>query len=141
MSVTLLDANALLALTWPHHEHHVAALTWFENNAAKGWATCSVTELAFVRISSTPSFSPAPATPGEAIDALAHLREIGRHFFFSATPSVLALEHLKLRGYRQFTDAFLVVLAEEQEARVATFDGALKQYAKNPLSVEVLAPR
>lgn len=79
-----------------------------------------------------------PATPVEAIEVLAHLREIGRHVFLSVTPSVLALEHLKLRGYRQLTDAFLVVLAEEQDARVVTFDGGLKQYAKNPLTVEVL---
>ena len=36
----LFDVNLLVALAWPSHVHHQAALAWFQRNQAVGWATC-----------------------------------------------------------------------------------------------------
>jgi predicted nucleic acid-binding protein len=32
----LLDVNALLALAWTNHPHHVAMQAWFQREAAAG---------------------------------------------------------------------------------------------------------
>ena len=53
----LLDANSLIALGWPAHEHHVPMKDWFNGHAARGWATTAFTQSAFVRIISQPVFS------------------------------------------------------------------------------------
>jgi len=50
MPVHLLDANVLIALGGPSHKHHASAHQWFSSGAAGGWATCPLTQCAFVRI-------------------------------------------------------------------------------------------
>ena len=46
-----LDANVLIALGDADHPHRVAALLFFEKTATvQGWATCPLTENAFLRI-------------------------------------------------------------------------------------------
>lgn len=137
----LLDVNVLLALAWANHQHHAVALRWFERSADAGWATCAITELGFVRLSSNPAYTEAAVSPPEAIELLGELREVGKHAFLKTVPSVLALEHLPLLGHRQLTDALLVVLAEEQRARLVTLDGALQQYARKRDTVLVLPTR
>lgn len=56
----LLDVNLLVALAWPNHVHHQAALGWFQRNQAAGWATCPLTESGFVRVSSNSASSRWP---------------------------------------------------------------------------------
>src|ERR1700719_2913940 len=51
MAKYLLDTNVLLALAWPSHEFHEAAHSWW-THSRKRWATCALTELAFIRLSS-----------------------------------------------------------------------------------------
>jgi predicted nucleic acid-binding protein len=50
VSVCLLDVTVLLALAWQTHVHHPAAHRWFGENSGAGWATCSLTQLGFVRL-------------------------------------------------------------------------------------------
>ena len=66
MTAFLLDVNVLIALLWPAHEFHTVVHRWFTRSARHGWATCPLTEAAFVRIVSNPAFSPDAVTPGEA---------------------------------------------------------------------------
>src|SRR5262249_55806780 len=68
MTVFLLDANALIALAWPAHEAHLRVQQWFARSAKEGWATCPLTQAAFVRIISNPAFSPDAVTPREALN-------------------------------------------------------------------------
>lgn len=138
--VSLLDINVLLALAWPNHQHHAVAEDWFLRHAKSGWATCAVTELGFVRLSANPAYSANSVSPLDAIELLTELREIGKHHFWEAMPSVLDLASLPLAGHRQLTDALLVVLAEQQQGRVVTFDAGLKAYASAAQRVLVLAP-
>ena len=41
----LLDVNVLLALAWPNHQFHVAAIERLERKKER-WATCALTQLA-----------------------------------------------------------------------------------------------
>ncbi|MGH9896422.1 MAG: type II toxin-antitoxin system VapC family toxin, partial [bacterium] len=50
--IGLLDFNVLVALAWPNHVHHQAAVKWFLTNQSGGWATSPLTESGFVRVSS-----------------------------------------------------------------------------------------
>jgi len=98
LSHALLDVNALIALLWPAHAQHAAALRWFRRRGRLGWATCPHTEIGFIRIASNPAFSRDAVSPGEAA---------------------------ALHGHQQVADAYLLQLAEEREGRLATFDRGL----------------
>ena len=87
MAVTaLLDVSVLIALAWPNHVHHAAARAWFQNRRDDGWATCTLTEAGFARVSCNPSVVGHTVGPLDAIDTLANLRSLGRHTFLAAGP-------------------------------------------------------
>ena len=52
----LLDVNALVALGFIHHEFHDRVAAWLQAQQFPALATCSITELGFVRV-----LSQAPA--------------------------------------------------------------------------------
>lgn len=93
-----------------------------------------------MRLSANPAYSANSVSPLDAIELLTELREIGKHHFWEAMPSVLDLAPLPLAGHRQLTDALLVVVAEQHQGRVVTFDAGLKAYAGSAQRVLVLAP-
>ena len=66
----LLDANALIALGWPTHEHHRHMLGWFRTHARDGWATSALTQGAFVRIVSQQVFAGRAIAVGEVAELL-----------------------------------------------------------------------
>lgn len=121
----LLDVNVLVALAWPNHVHHRLARTWFERNHKRGWATCSITENGFVRISSNPAVVDEARTPAEAVMLLRKLVELDGHRFWTDDISIARsdlIEPERVRGYRQVMDAHLVALARKHRGRLATFD-------------------
>ena len=127
MSACLLDVNVLVALAWPSHVHHAQAHAWFNAHAADGWATCPLTQLGFVRISSHPRIIPEAVSPRQALQLLAQMTRMDRHVFW---PDDLSLDdrHIPadlIMGHRQFTDAYLVGLAMRKGGRLVTFDAAL----------------
>jgi hypothetical protein len=72
LSLLLLDINVLLALAWPHHQFHAAASRRFQASRDQ-WATCALTQLGFIRISSNPTVIPGAKNPGEAAVLLAEM--------------------------------------------------------------------
>ena len=56
-SLYLLDANVLLALAWPNHQFHAAATRAMGRSRGR-WATCALTQLGFIRLSSNPAAIP-----------------------------------------------------------------------------------
>ena len=136
----LLDVNVLLAVAWPIHQHHSAALRWLEREARAGWATCALTELGFVRLSSNPAFTRQAVTPPEAIELLGRLRGFGKHRFLDALPSVDVLASLPLAGHQQLTDAFLVKTAELHRGMLVTFDRGAVVHDPSRKRVLVLDP-
>jgi len=125
MSPSLLDVNVLISLLWPAHTSYGAVQRWFARNARHGWATCPVTQAAFVRIVSNPAFSRDALTPREAIKLLSANLEHRYHVFWAGDISfadAVAPCRDRLVGHRQVTDAYLLGMAIHKEGRLATLD-------------------
>lgn len=123
--VHLLDTNLLIALAWPHHIHHASAHTWFRRSGRDAWATCPLTELAFVRISSNPKIIADAVAPRDAVAALVSIIALPGHRFWAddvAPTSALTLTSLALVGHRQVTDAYLIALVQHHDGKLATLD-------------------
>ena len=120
----LLDINVLLALAWPSHEFHEAAHRWW-THSRKRWATCALTELAFIRLSSNPAFTRDAATPFEAATLLERLVALDQHEYWSTLPHWSPEGFRHLSGHKQLTDYYLTKLAAANEAKFATFDSRI----------------
>jgi uncharacterized protein len=125
MKPALLDVNLLIALLWPAHAQHAAALRWFQKRGRRGWATCPHTQLSFVRITSNPAFSRDAVSPREAASLLAANVALPRHALWKeedAPSGLLVAQDLVLHGHQQVADAYLLSLARRRGGRLATFD-------------------
>lgn len=132
MKAALLDINILTALLWPAHEHHEAAHRWFGGRADARWATCSLTQLGFVRIVSNPAFSRDALSPVEALALLGeNLVHPGHDFWADSlqVPTAVKGMEASLQGYKQLTDAYLLALAHQRKGALATFDRGLRTLA------------
>lgn len=131
MKCHLLDVNVLLALVWPHHSHHAVAVEWFAAQGRKSWATCTLTELGFVRLSSNPRFSPSPSTPQAANAMLKQLRTQGTSQFLSELPAGKARDLFNGLAvtHKQVTDLYLAALARAHGVIFVTFDRGIAAIA------------
>jgi len=142
---SLLDANTLLALAWPNHPHHRSALRWLTHDPGRRWATCAITQSAFVRLSCNPRLVGVTVFPRQALDILARNTAVESHRFWPEqppVPDVLAPFRDRLIGYRQTTDAYLLGLAVHYGGRLATFDSGVAAIAGEDYghAVELLQP-
>ena len=125
MKTALLDVNVLLALAWPTHVHHMLAHRWFQEHARHGWATCPMTQTAFVRISSNAKIIDGAVTPQEALALLRQMvRQSGHHFWADDLNLAAATNgpFARLGGHRQMTDAYLLALAMAKRGMLVTLD-------------------
>lgn len=128
--VHLLDVNVLVALAWPNHVHHLRARAWFRDYRDDGWATCSITQAGFVRVSSNRAAIPEARSPAEAIALLRQIVDLPCHVFLTDDVPVTAdevVEPMRIVSYRQVTDAHLLTLAVRCESRLATFDRGIPE--------------
>lgn len=128
MTAFLLDVNVLIALLWPAHVSHARAQSWFAHRQREGWATCSVTQAAFVRIICNPAFSPDALTPKEAVKLLAANVKHSSHQFWTDEIGFLEATQpfvSRLEGHQQVTDAYLLGLALHKKGKLATLDRAV----------------
>lgn len=134
MSVHLLDVNVLIALGWPNNKHHESARRWFASVAAGGWATCPLTQCAFVRISTNPKAVGAALTPAQAVSAIARMTAHPQHVFWADDLAVASVYFpaAKLQGHKQITDAYLLALSASRGGRLATFDTAISTISVDP---------
>ncbi len=138
MSVALLDANVLLALAWPTHQHHAEAHAWFAANASEGWATCAFTQLSFVRLSSNPAYTPDSVSPREAAAMLRRWTRLKGHRFWASPPADAPVIYERVIGHQQVNDAWLAEAARRNSGRVVTFDARLRAHADKSGLVEVI---
>ena len=133
MSGWLLDVNVLLGCAWKSHAEHPALLGWLLH--VNDWATCPLTESAFVRISMTTAYQ---AAFDDARKSLATLRALRGHRFLSDDVDAALLPVLS--SYKDTTDAHLVTLAKRHGLKLATLDRTLLAkpwaagVAENPLA-------
>jgi hypothetical protein len=133
LRTALLDVNVLIALLWPAHEHFDAAHEWFAPRGGRvRWATCPLTQLAFVRIVSNPAFSPDALAPADALGLLErNLAHPAHEFWPDAIGLMEAVGPLapRLQGHRQLSDVYLLGLALKHRGTLASFDGGLRALA------------
>ena len=117
----LLDVNALLALAHAGHVHHERVAKWVASLGKKhALATCSITELGFVRISPQARLAPHVAA---ARELLSQLRASVR------PPFVRLVDDLGADSLPEWaatpgttTDGHLSALAKRRTAQLATLD-------------------
>jgi uncharacterized protein len=129
----LLDVNILLAWLWPKHTFHRDALSWLGENLEQGWASCPFTETGFLRIVSSPSFSPLAPTLAEAHHLLKKQMQPKRgHRFWAADLSCKedAIGYLRgVTGHQQITDGYLLALAIQNGGCLVTRDRRIRALA------------
>ncbi|MGH9453733.1 MAG: PIN domain-containing protein [Terriglobia bacterium] len=117
----LLDVNALVALGFIQHEFHDRVAFWVQRQQFPPLATCSITELGFVRV-----LSQAAAygfTIAQARTLLLRLKK-GSALALTFIPDDHDISHLPawVKTPRQTTDGHLVQLASANNAVLATLD-------------------
>lgn len=136
----LLDVNVLLALAWPNHQFHEAATAALSSQDC--WATCVLTQLGFIRLSSNPAVVGTAKSPGQAASLLSQLVGDSLHVYLDTLPAP-ASENWRdgfatLLGHQQVTDAYLLQLASANNAVLVTFDRRLESVAPGKARVLVL---
>lgn len=120
----LLDVNSLLALVVLEHEFHGRVASWVKRLRASGvpeLATCSITELGFVRVLGQAQQYGSSVT--QARELLLKVKDSdGMRWIF--IPDDRDISHLPkwVRTPKQITDGHLVELAKTTEAVLATLD-------------------
>jgi toxin-antitoxin system PIN domain toxin len=125
MKTALLDVNILVALLWPEQENHEKVQNWFKRHSCEGWATCPLTEAAFVRIVSNPAFSAAAVTAEEARKVLKDTVGHPQHEFWPADidySEAVGLFADRIIGHKQVPDAYLLGLAIHHRGSLTTMD-------------------
>jgi toxin-antitoxin system PIN domain toxin len=125
----LLDINTLLALAWPNHVQHRVAHEWFDLESKRGWGTCSVTQLGFVRISSHPAFE-HHVTTQEAFQKLKEIAAVPGYSFWPEPTVGFASDSFsdavaRILTHGMVTDGFLAGVAKFNGGKLSTFDKAL----------------
>ena len=120
----LLDTNALLAVAWPNHQYHGQVVARLERQPAVPWATCALTQLGFVRLSSNPAVVGMRKTPGQSLAMLSKLVSDSQHRYLETLPSLPSakLHFQRLLGHNQVTDAYLLAVASTNQAALLTLD-------------------
>jgi hypothetical protein len=117
----LLDVNALVALGLSHHEFHDRVAAWLHTQQFPPLATCSITELGFVRV-----LAQAPAYGFTVVQARRLLLRLKKSTILTLTflPDEHDISHLPawVKTPKQTTDGHLLQLASANAAILATFD-------------------
>lgn len=137
----LLDVNVLLALAWPNHQFHATAIAALASGSR--WATCALTQLGFIRLSSNRAAIAVAKSPREAADLLGRLVADSLHIYLDALPAPASEgwsdAFSALLGHQQVTDAYLLKLAAANNAVFVTFDRRLEAVAAGKARVTVLS--
>lgn len=124
----LFDVNVLMAITWPDNANHAAAQRWFRDHMKAGWATCPMTQAAFIRLSCNRSVTENALHPSAAITLLERNSQNAYHEFWSdnlTVPDAVSPFRERIVGHQQVADAYLLGLAMRKKARLVTFDKAI----------------
>lgn len=118
----LLDINALIALAHTGHVFHGKASAWYRSAAstARGFHTCSITEIGFVRVAVLTTLQPDIPTAQKALEAL----KASSRVRFELVPDELGVAHLPafVKSPQAITDGHLLELAQNHSLQLVTFD-------------------
>jgi predicted nucleic acid-binding protein len=117
----LLDVNALVALGFANHEFHDRVVSWVRTRPRPILATCSITELGFIRV-----LAQAPAyglTVAQARTLLVRMKRADAFWFIFLTDDQ-GISYLPtwVKSPKQITDGHLVELVSANEGMLTTLD-------------------
>ena len=142
--IHLLDVNVLMALGDSNHPHRAAALQFFEKCATvEGWATCPLTENAFIRIFGSHSYPNGLGSTTEARRVLNTFQAAPGHQFWSDDLSLTDVHAFpNLPDSPNLTDLYLLALALKHGGKLATFDQRIDpaHLAGGAAALHLLAP-
>ncbi|MCL1800045.1 MAG: hypothetical protein FWG25_01595 [Promicromonosporaceae bacterium] len=123
--VELPDVNVLIALYFPNHERHQAALEWLRD--VSQFATTPITETGFLRLTTNKTIFQDAVLPRRALVSLTELRAHPKWEFWPDRTSLTVprISTAPLLGSKQVTDFHLVNLAATHPGVLATFDSKL----------------
>lgn len=138
----LPDVNVLVALAWPSHQFHREAVARLQREPAPRWATCALTQLGFVRVSSNANVTGVPQSPATCVALLGLLTADSKHAFIESLPELASCAGAfeRIVGHQQVTDAYLIELARAAGVTLLTFDGRLLAVDDDRGNVEILTP-
>lgn len=122
--IYLLDVNALVALGFINHEFHSRVAAWVQSQNEPKLASCSITELGFVRV-----LAQAPAYGFNVTQARTLLLrlKVARPSPLQFIPDEHDVSHLPawVKAPKQITDGHLSRLAMANTAVLGTFDESI----------------
>ena len=118
----LLDVSALIALIWPAHVHHKRVSDWI---SGKKVVLCPITELGFIRVSTSTAFN---ASMADARKALKDFISDEKAEWIAADLPGMEGEIAPSSG--KTTDWYLANLAAAHKMRWATLD----ESARHPIA-------
>ena len=130
MSRYLLDVNVLLALFDSSHLHHERCHDWLASQQTFAWASCPITENGFARVIANPKYPSVETTLQEALSSLNQFVQNSDHSFWPDSISLRNHDITKF-GPKQLTDTYLVMLATENNGKLATLDKRLARAWEN----------
>ena len=138
-NLLLPDVNVLIGLAWPDHQFHAVAVRTLAASTDR-WATCALTQLGFIRLSSNPAVSPAAKSPSEAAALLEAMTSDALHVYLESLPSPVHSrgEFKKILGNKQVSEAYLLALARHYNATFVTFDKKLKDLAGPETRIQIV---
>ncbi len=122
----LLDVNVLLALALPEHEGHSRTVRWMKPRSSRRTlevATCSITELGFVRILAQPVYRYSIREAQELLGQLKAIPDLD--FTFLPDHQSAAGLPAWVRKPADVTDGHLSELARVSGAILATLDNKI----------------
>jgi len=120
----LLDANVLIALADPLHVHHERTQNWFQDlDPTDAWATCPLTENAFLRILGNPNFTSVSGDANDIRELLQRICAWPGHQFWNDNLSLREEANFPvLPGVKKLTDLYLLGLAIKHRGALASLD-------------------
>lgn len=125
-----------VALVFRPHQHHVAAVRWFNGLRDQTAGFCRLTQLGFLRLITHPAVMQEEVrTPRQAWDSYDALGADSRIVFYSEPDlSLLDREFRSLTTRRelsvgQWPDAYIAAFAAAARLQVVTFDRGLSRLA------------
>lgn len=121
----LFDVNTLIALGHTGHALHAKAKSWYTSvsASARGFHTCSITELGFVRVSVQTGLQPDVEAAKQALDHLKASSAV--RFELIADDHGVAQLPAFVKAPQAITDGHLFELARKNAMQLVTLDKSI----------------
>lgn len=119
--IRLADIGVLIALAERNHFQHAPARFWLRSNPRAALATCSLTEMGFLRVYGHPSYPGGPGSHENALRDLQAYRQRKWHCFLPCGQS-----HLHRSRWPDSKGTYGTLSRGPRRARFTTFNAGIQ---------------